>query len=110
LLVEEAVPGIAAAVDDGAKVGEEAVREEALSQVEPDALDRVQGSPLNAASSGARTERRALAAHEAPFATMAVRLPWLAMRCSAAGAVMADNSQRHESSRRCQAFVTRLQL
>ncbi len=39
----EAVPGVAAAVEDGVEIGAAAAREEALPQVRPDALDRVQG-------------------------------------------------------------------
>jgi len=41
-LCDEAVPGVAAARDDGVEIGEEPEREEALAEVEPDPLHRVQ--------------------------------------------------------------------
>jgi hypothetical protein len=42
----EAVPGGAASIDDGAVVGEDPQRQEALAQVEPDPLDGLVMVPL----------------------------------------------------------------
>jgi len=39
-LRDEAVPGVAAARDNGLEIDEEPEREEALAQVEPEPLDR----------------------------------------------------------------------
>jgi hypothetical protein len=41
-LGDKAVPGLAAGVDDGPVIREHAQRREALAQVQPDALDRVE--------------------------------------------------------------------
>ena len=41
-LCDEAVPGVAAGVEDGVVVFEDAVREPVLAEVLPDVLDRVQ--------------------------------------------------------------------
>jgi hypothetical protein len=51
-LVGEAVPGIAAGLDDGVVVGEDAIGEMGLAQVLPDVLDRVEPVIAAAAEPG----------------------------------------------------------